>query len=74
MSTQIRTTKKSVIYTFDGYSESHRAYVQGAFTGTFIVPTEVAHLIPAGYELDKLRELHAGRRHRVILRNDGRVA
>ena len=73
MSMQIRQTTKSTLYTFDGYSDGYKALVQGAFTGTFVVPKEFATLVQVGNELESLREMHQDHQFRIILRNAGRV-
>lgn len=64
-------TKKSIIYKFDGYSEFYRAYVSGAFKGTYVVPKRHAHLVQAFGE--NLAELHRDRRYGITLRGAGRV-
>ena len=73
MSMTKTTTAKSVIYTFDGFSDGYHAYVQGAFIGKFIVPKQHAHLIPEGDEPSALREMHQERRFGIVLRDAGRV-
>lgn len=73
MSMTKTTTDKSVIFAFDGFSEGYGAYVQDAFTGTFIVPIQHAHLIQDGDELCALREMYQDRRFRIILRGTGHI-
>jgi len=67
------TTKKSVIFKFDGFSEFYCAYVQGAFVGEFIVPTKYASMVSAGNELDILRSMHQCKTYGIILRGARRV-
>jgi len=73
MSMTKTTTAKSVIFSFDGFSEGYGAYVQGAFVGKFIIPVKYAHMIREGDELDTLREMHQDRRFGIVLRDAGRV-
>lgn len=73
MSLKITTTAKSTIYIFDGYSEEFRAFIQGAFTGKFIVPKRHARLPDDRYTLNTLRGMHANRHNGIVCRNVGRV-
>jgi hypothetical protein len=73
MSMTKKTTKKSVIYSFDGFSEGYGAYVQGAFVGKFIVPAQHAHMICEGNELEDLKNMHQQRRFGIVLRNHGSI-
>lgn len=69
MSMHKTTTAKSVIFSFDGFSEGYGAYIQGAFVGKFIVPKQYAHFVVAGDELNILRGMHQSRRFGIVLRN-----
>jgi hypothetical protein len=73
MSMTKTTTAKSVIFSFDGFSEGYGAYVQGAFVGKFIVPKQHAHLVGEGYELSTLREMHQSHRFGIVLRDASNV-
>jgi len=64
----VRTTAKSVIYSFDGYSSHYRAVMQGAPIGEYIVPSEHVWKIPEGDEHDWLRMAHRELRHLKIIR------
>ena len=67
------TTSKSVVFTFDGFSEGYGAYVQGAFIGKYIVPKEYANLVTEGNEGEALADMHQMRKYGITLRNAGRV-
>jgi hypothetical protein len=73
MSMTKTTTAKSIIYSFDGFSEGYGLYVQGAFVGKFIVPKEHANLICEGNELESLKEMHRQRRFGIVLRNHSSI-
>jgi hypothetical protein len=73
MSMTKNTTAKSIIYSFDGFSEGYGAFVQGAFVGKFIVPAQHAHHVRPGNELEDLKNMHQQRRFGVVLRNHGSI-
>ena len=72
MTTTIKYTNKSAIYTFDGYSDGYGAYIQGALTGRFIVPMQHAGLINNDYALDDLIAMRQSGGYGIVLKNRGR--
>jgi hypothetical protein len=64
----MKITKKSVILTFDGFSEFYGAHVQGAFCGKFIVPLKHRALVEQA-TLDDLLEMHSSGRFGIVLKN-----
>ena len=69
-----RTTARSTIYSFDGYSPHYRAMAQGAPFGEYIVPNEHVAKVPEGDEHDWLRMAHREFRYlKIVRRNFGHV-
>jgi hypothetical protein len=66
-------TEKSVIYSFDGFSEGYGAHVQGAFVGKFIVPKEHAHHVRPGSEMESMKGMHQQRRFGIVMRNHSSI-